>query len=308
MELYELKYLLTVAEEKNISKAAEKLFIAQPSLSQIINRIESRVKHKLFIRSSSGLKLTSEGEKFIQLAEQMLELKTELDLELRDIASSEFGRISVGIPAFWGAYIMPPVLTEFHRKYKNVEVVMNEATSSLLETMIIKEDIDVAIMTLPIFFDDEIQYTELFDEEILVAVSPENELSKKGVSLDGEKHQILDPQLLRDQPFLSFPLGGRLRDTSNEFFKEYDFDPKIVAHVMNIGTAKRLVACNLGVAFLPETAEKLYNTPPNPVYFSLGEGVLSKWTVVVAYKNRKYLSSLTENFVKTVENLFASNK
>lgn len=308
MELYELKYLLTVAEEKNISKAAEKLYIAQPSLSQIISRIETRIKHKIFIRSTAGLKLTREGKKFINLAEKMVALKNDLEMEMQDISSSEYGRISVGIPTFWGSYILPQASTEFHRKHKNVEIVINEATSSLLEAMILKEEVDVAIMTLPILFKDEIQYIELFDEEILLAVSTENKLSQKGIPVKDEKHQLLDPELLRDQPFINFPKGGRLRDLNEEFFKRYDMDPKIVAHVVNIGTAKRFVACNLGVAFLPEITETLYHTPPNPVYFSLGPDIVRKWTVVVAFKNKQHLSKLTKDFIETVENVFGRKK
>lgn len=307
MNLNELRYILTVEEEKKISKAAEKLFIAQPSLSQIIKKNEAKIGYKLFIRRPSGIKLTREGKEFIKFAKKMIELKSELDLELRDISSSVCGQFKVGIPAFWGSYIMPRVLTDFQKQYKNIEIVIKEQTSSCLEAMILKEEIDVAIMTLPISFENEILCSELFKEEVLVAVSPENELSRAGVKTEGKRFQTLDPQLLKDQKFLIFPAGGRLKDISDIFFSKYEINPKIAAQVMTIETVQKLVAGNLGVAFLPSTTALLYDTSPKPVYFSLGEGTLPEWTVVVASKRRKSPNNLTRDFVKTVVNEYGNN-
>ena len=96
MTTKELLYVKTVADEKNISKAAKKLFIAQPSLSQSIQRIEESVGTELFNRTSGGLTMTFAGERYYHMAVQVLKLYQDFEMEISDINNLKTGRIHLG--------------------------------------------------------------------------------------------------------------------------------------------------------------------------------------------------------------------
>jgi DNA-binding transcriptional LysR family regulator len=119
-------------------------------------------------------------------------------------------------------------LTDFHRKYSNVQIIIKNATSSNLEGMMLKDEIDLAIMTLPIF-SAEIKYSILFNEELLLAVSPENPLVKMSESLGENKYRYLDPNIIKDQTFIIFQPGTRLRDTPTFFSISYGITPNVVS-------------------------------------------------------------------------------
>ena len=103
----ELEYIKTVADEKSISSAARKLYIAQPSLSQSLQRIEENLGAKLFNRTPSGLTLTYAGERCYQMACQVLKIYSDFEAEISDINQLKTGRIVMGTTNHLGTVILP---------------------------------------------------------------------------------------------------------------------------------------------------------------------------------------------------------
>ena len=118
----ELLYIKTIAEEKSISKAARKLFIAQPSLSQSVQRIEEGLGTPLFTRTNSGLVPTYAGERYCHMATQILKMYEDFELEISDINNLRTGRIHVGITNHLGTLILARVLPEYKRICSYIEV------------------------------------------------------------------------------------------------------------------------------------------------------------------------------------------
>lgn len=106
----ELEYIKTVADEKSISSAARKLYIAQPSLSQSLQRIEENLGAKLFNRTPSGLTLTYAGERCYQMACQVLKIYSDFEAEISDINQLKTGRIVMGTTNHLGTVILPEIL------------------------------------------------------------------------------------------------------------------------------------------------------------------------------------------------------
>ena len=115
MTTRELLYVKTVADAKNISRAARKLFVAQPSLSQSLQRIEDNVGTKLFVRSPNGLKLTYAGEKYYQMACQVLKIFDDFEAEVADLNDLKAGHIYFGITNHLGSFLLPKVLPIFQK-------------------------------------------------------------------------------------------------------------------------------------------------------------------------------------------------
>lgn len=116
MTTKELLYVKIVADEHNISKAAKKLFMAQPSLSQSIQRIEESIGMPLFHRTTTGLTLTFAGERYYHMAVQVLKMYEDFQLEISDINNLKTGHIHIGITNHLGTLVLPRVLPA----YKNI--------------------------------------------------------------------------------------------------------------------------------------------------------------------------------------------
>jgi LysR family hydrogen peroxide-inducible transcriptional activator len=133
MELRQLLYAVRIAEEQSFSKAAEKLHLAQPSLSQQIAKLERELGIILFERSTNTLKLTYAGERFFESAVKILDQVEQLKKEMEDVAELKRGTLTVGSLPITGTHILPLVLPIFKKNYPGVEVKLIEEATRTLE-------------------------------------------------------------------------------------------------------------------------------------------------------------------------------
>lgn len=150
MYLKELQYLVTLADEGSISRAAERLYMAQSSLSQFLQQYEAELGAVLFVRTSKGLTPTAAGKLFIENARSMIYQYRLVRNELYDMEHLQKGRIVFGISSFRGSYILPPIMKQFYSLYPNVTVNIVEANSIALEDKILKGMLDLALVALPL--------------------------------------------------------------------------------------------------------------------------------------------------------------
>ncbi len=115
MELRQLQYVLQIAAEKNFSRAADKLHIAQPSLSQQLSKLEKELGVMLFQRNTSSVELTYAGSKFVEQAQIIIDGVELLRQEMSDISELRTGRVVVGSMPITGAHLLPHVLPVFNR-------------------------------------------------------------------------------------------------------------------------------------------------------------------------------------------------
>ena len=141
----ELEYIKTVADEKSISSAARKLYIAQPSLSQSLQRIEENLGAKLFNRTPSGLTLTYAGERCYQMACQVLKIYSDFEAEISDINQLKTGRIVMGTTNHLGTVILPEILPEFKENSPSVELEILEDNTGNLEAKLFTGAMDFAL-------------------------------------------------------------------------------------------------------------------------------------------------------------------
>ena len=149
MDLKELNYIVTVANEGSISRAAEKLFMAQSSLSQAVRLFEQDLGTPIFVRTARGVRPTSAGEAFIFHARQILQQYQEARSEASDIENLKGGTVIFGISTYRGTYLLPPVLKKFHALYPRVHVEICEMDSIDLENKILEGLLDLALIAAP---------------------------------------------------------------------------------------------------------------------------------------------------------------
>ncbi|MDF2721011.1 MAG: transcriptional regulator [Paenibacillus sp.] len=299
MEFRQLQYTIQIAAEKNFSRAAEKLHIAQPSLSQQLSKLEKELGVLLFHRNTNSVELTHAGALFVEKAQKIIDMAGEIKQEMDDISKLRKGRLIIGSMPITGAHLLPIVLPVFRERYPEIEVHLVEETSADLTALTAEGRTDLSLLSLPIM-EHALDYDVLIEEEIRLAVPPEHPLADR---LD---NRTVDLALFRDEPFIVLKKGQGLRQTAIDFCLDAGFSPTIVFESSNIETVQSLVAAGMGVAFVPAMVERGKWSATSPVYMSINSK--PSRTIVIARRRGKYVSKAAEAFISTVLELIGPSK
>ncbi len=289
MEFRQLQYAIQIAQERNFSRAAEKLHIAQPSLSQQLSKLEKELGVLLFKRSTNSVELTHAGDVFVKKAQQIVDMADQLRREMEDIADMRKGRLVVGSLPMTGAHVLPHVLPAFREAYPNIEIVLIEETTRQLEQLTASGGTDVSLLSLPLI-EPSLAYLPVIEEGICLAVPPDHPLA-----LHPDKAVAVGQ--LKDEPFVLLKKGQGFRLIAHDLCAAAGFDPRVVFESANIDTVQALVAAGMGVAFLPKMVTRSDWQGRAPVYLRL-EGNPTR-TLVIAYRKGRYLSNAAEAFIST---------
>ena len=244
MELHQLRYFLAVARTRNFSRAAEQCYVAQPSLSQQIMKLEAELEEKLFERTKREVTLTPAGEVLRAHAERVLE---EVDLArdgVRELRGLVRGRVTLGALPTVAPYFLPQRLWAFSAKFPSVEVVVHEDTTLQLAAAVLAKEIDVALVSLPVERPGLVA-EEFFDEKLLVALPTAHALVKK-------KRLTLDD--LECEAFILMKEGHCLAGQALQFCRLNGFAPRVSFRSAQIETVLAFVAKGWGISVVPEMA------------------------------------------------------
>ncbi len=291
MELRQLQYALQIAAEKNFSRAAEKLHIAQPSLSQQLSKLEKELGVLLFQRNTNSVELTHAGSAFMEKAQMILDMVGQLEREMEDISDMKRGRLNVGSLPITGSHMLPRVLPLFHSRFPGIEIHLIEDTTNVLENLTAAGRTDISLLTLPVL-DSNLSWEPLLDEEILLAVPPSHPLAERAGP--GEP-AVASIRQLREEAFIVLKRGQGFRQIALELCRSNGFEPRIVFESSNIETVQSLVAAGMGIAFVPSMIALGHGTSFRPAYLQLKERPYR--TLVAAYRKGRYISKAAEAFM-----------
>lgn len=301
MDFRDLEYLIAVAGEKNLSRAAEKLIVTQPTLSKTLSRLEKAAGAPLFTRQQYGLEPTGTGLRFLEIAEKILKTKRELDDEMHLIAQGHAGRIHLGISHTFSRGLIPKVLPLYSRDNPGVEVTIHTETSSVLERLLLEDEIDIAVV-VETERNRSIAYEALFRERLLLAVSADDPLSGKAKKRPGGEYPYLAPAELHGQRFILSQEKMRLRESADSFFRAEGIVPDIAVTTASNMTALRLASHGVGAAFLPASYAQLNLDPPLPLFFTTA-ATLADWKVDVAVRKKNRSSPLLKGFIQVLKSV-----
>lgn len=304
MDYKQYDYVLTIAEEKSFSKAAKRLFISQPSLSQYINRLEQHLGVSLFDRSTSPLGLTYEGQLFIETALKIKHLNEELQKKYDDISELKAGRLNIGLTPSKANNPLPQILPVFKKNYPNIELIITEASSSDLEDLLVKGIVDVCMMNLPII-NKSIDYEPIFNEKILLA-APADFVCEADKKRNTEEYPEIDLKLIENEQFILLKPDQRLRQIGNNIFSNAGFKPKVLLETRSIETSLMLAASGMGFCLVPESTVMFANIKHSPKYYTIGSPALT-WTLVVAYRKDIYRTKAAIAFSEIAKQVVCKN-
>ena len=256
MELWHLKYFIAVAEEGHITRAAERLGMQQPPLSQRIKAIERELDVQLFHRKARGVELTDAGRAFLNNARAVLAQLDHAFDTTRRTARGEEGRISIGIvPASPFHPLVPRAIRAFREAYPLVSVRLEERLGGELLELLRSEQIDVAFIRTPDANQEGLVINRLLEEPMRVALPSAHALARRG---DEGESPLLLKHLARETFILYGPPGIGLREVTMAACRAAGFSPRAGQEAPRIASTLSLVAVGLGISLVPASLRHLY--------------------------------------------------
>jgi DNA-binding transcriptional LysR family regulator len=252
IELRHLRYFVAVAEELHFGRAARRLHIAQPPLSQQIRRLEELLGSQLLVRTSRAVKLTSSGEALLERARRTLD-RVQGDLDwVRRVGRGETGYLRVGFIGSGMLTSLPALLREYRKRYPQVELKLQEHYTSTLIKAIIDGSVDVGFVR-DSGASPDLHIEMLLKEKFIAVISNTHRLARR------TKIQVAD---LRDEPFVFFPnsAGQTAWDRTIRLCERAGFQPKIVQVAPHWVTILSLIGSGLGVSIAPACIETIAPT------------------------------------------------
>lgn len=301
MKYSKFYYVETVAEMRNFSRAAEKLFISQPALTKSIAKLEAELGVKLFDRSVHPLELTYAGERYLAGMRNVIAMQNQLERELEEIANMKKGRLIVGIPDTRGPRWLPYILPTFLRDCPGIDIRIVEGTTGSLEYDLIREKVDIAIvMSLP-QMEADLDYEELGQEQLMLLASPKLPMFR-GLDLTQALQNryalhYLPPHRLDGQPYISHEETQGLSRSATQLFERFSLHPQKVVTLSNTSTARDLAANGLGFVITPTGSAFSSKLAKRELIFcSVTDPPMTR-TLTISYKKGKTLSPAARRFI-----------
>lgn len=301
-----LEYFLTIAEEGSLTKAASKLYVSQPSLSQYLKRLEKGLGVELFDHTASPLKLTYAGQRYFEYLTQCKRNDENILKELHDIREEKSGRIRLGVAMWRGACLLPEVYPEFHRRYPNIRLELSEGRTALFQKELLNDQLDLAIANIGSNMNYDQFTTELIrNEQILFAVPTQNSyvqtLLRKPI---GYKNglPVAPISIVHDLPLIMTKPGQNITSQLQSFFSANQLSPNVLLETSNLTTAINLVAAGMGGVFVPEEGSHICRREGRVTYFCIDAPKLS-WELAFIYRKNAYLSGISRLFINFVKEM-----
>ncbi|SHI57130.1 LysR family transcriptional regulator [Desulfosporosinus lacus] len=235
-----LKIFVTVAELKNFSRAAEELYLSQPSVSLQIRNLENELGSKLINRSPKHLELTQSGEILYSLAKQILQLYEKAKQDINELTTTVTGSLKVGASYTIGEYILPFALAEFAAQFPNVDIDASIANTVEITQAVRSNHLDLALVEGEVNHPD-LDIQALMDDEIILVVPNQHALARL---------PIVTADHLQDRVWILRESGSGTRDFSDKLIKDWNINVK-KSHIFGSSQAvKQAVIAGLGIALV----------------------------------------------------------
>ena len=307
MNFQHLKYFLMVAEELNITRAAERLYISQQSLSNHIGNLERELDVKLFTRSPK-LSLTYAGGLLVDTASQILDLHSQYLSKVGDINKQYVGALRVGISHTCGLALLPDVLPKFRLEFPQVEFSLSEGNSTQLEDELAHGRTDLIICFQPIIMEGVT--TVPLTEQRLMMVAPRtftgHLFGEQAEEVRKQFAQGADIRAFEAMPFVLIKRGNRTRSIVDQYFRRYYFKPQLILETENTVTTLAMAQAGVGVTICPEL---FLRALPAPTAGSAGVDLFpltdpsTYGRLVAGYREGRCLPNFGQRFVELTQEM-----
>ncbi|GGH78371.1 DNA-binding transcriptional LysR family regulator [Pullulanibacillus pueri] len=277
MDIRHLQYFIEVAHWKNFTKAANHLYVTQPTISKMVKNLEEELGVELFDRSGKQVELTDAGSLILKQAQSIFHSFQNMTHALDDLRNLKTGHIRIGLPPMIGSRFFPKVIGGFREHYPDVMLQLVEHGAKKIEEEVGNGTLDIGVVLLPT--EKDIFHSFSFvKENVMLVVHPEHVLS--------ERHEVYLVEL-KEEAFILFREDFALHDRIIKACLSVGFSPRIVSESSQWDLISEMVAADLGVALLPETICKSLEASKVKV-IRLSQPAIP-WHLAVVWRKDHYL-------------------
>jgi DNA-binding transcriptional LysR family regulator len=241
--LAQIEAFIEVARTRNVSRAADALFVTQPALTARLQKLEDELDAKLFARTPRGMKLTEAGEVFLPHAVKALDSLADGRRIVNSFERGGAGRLALGAAPAVSTYVLPSILKRFAVGHPRVNVSVKTGHSEEILELVLRENVDLGLVRA--LRHPDIATTPLYEDRLILVAEPRHRLASHGsIHLDA---------MAREQLVL-FDRTSSYTELTHALFRGAGVQPEGVMELDNIDAAKKMVEQGLGVALLPHTA------------------------------------------------------
>lgn len=301
--------IYTVYQEKSISKAAQKLFVSQPSLSIMIRKIEEEVGVPLFDRTSKPIRLTEAGMEYIKATEAILHIEKAFDSYINAANELMTGSLTVGGNQLLSSLVLPSYISRFVSRYPSIQLQMEDNNSLTLENMISSGQLDLVIDNHKL--DGEIFEQRLWRTEHLLLAVPAEFACNRGL----EEYQLRTEDILsgahlsperkpvaldafQGVPFVSMTKNNDTRRCSDEIMKQAGITPNTILELDRLVTLYNFIEIGTAASVVSDTLVRHIRHHDGNVVFYCLASPHARRDIYVSYKKNRYYSKAMQAFME----------
>jgi LysR family hydrogen peroxide-inducible transcriptional activator len=289
MEIHQLEYLVALAEERSFTRAAERLSIAQPSLSQQIQKLEKEIGQPLFDRLPRGVSTTEAGQKLLEHARRILAEIEDAKRQARESRGAISGALTIGAIPTVAPFLLPAVMKEFATRHPDVTLELVEDVTARLLEQVDQGKVDFAVMS-----DADPGRTLILEtigrEDLVLLLPAEHKLAKRKTISWDEIH---------DERFLVLHDMHCLSGQVMTFCRPHGVTPQIAARGAQLATLAEMISVGLGVSVVP-TMMMANDRGVGRVYRALANDPPSR-AICVIWSMFRYRTNAAREFVKLLK-------
>lgn len=246
MNTKQMEYIIAIAEEKNQSRAAEKLMISQPALSQQVRKVEKELGEALFERVNGELVLTDAGKIYVSGARSVLNVYHSAISDIQKIRTRKKKQITL----VYNNTLFPEisqVLPEFAKLHPDIYISTIYGSANIAKEYLESGMADIAVMSVSQLNSPTLSYRFLYTEEVQLALPPSHKLAKK-LKRNGVKLEMLE-----NEYFILNQVGSLIREKTDALFESQQFNPRSFCEIADTDAVRNMVVNGKGISFLPES-------------------------------------------------------
>ncbi|KAI4447073.1 HTH-type transcriptional regulator CynR [Eubacterium plexicaudatum ASF492] len=301
MDLRQITYIVKIAEEGSITKAAAQLYISQSGLNQQLLKLEKELGVPLFHRSKYELRPTQAGQIYLTYGRRMLEEKREAYARIHDIANNNTGSLRIGLTPERGTTMLLHIYDKFHAQFPHIIIEPEEIHVKKQLSMLMQDYLDIGFVTLT--EQDKLpgmQFVHIKKEPILLGIPRSHPLAVHA-NAPYKPYACIDLSLFAKDRFILMFKGSTLRGVIDPLFEEAGFAPDILFETASNRTLYTMVKQSMGCTLIPET----YALEQDSIaYFLLPQNPI--WELAIAYRSGHYLSEPAKAFIRLAKDYWTS--
>lgn len=303
MRISDIRNVIVIAEIKNFNKSSAYLHISQPALSQSVKRLEKDLGAQLFIRNRKSVSLSEAGEEFVKEGRKILQIYDRMVMSIRNDKGRN-DQIRITASSVYAKRYFPEIFKLFRSLHPEVELKMIEMQNKTRLQSLIEHEVDFAIMKsqeIP-----NIQYTRIFEEELLLVAPEELAMNKQQYIYEKDGKQFVDLIGFEDVPFLSYPEANVMNRATVDLCLEAGFIPNVIYETADPGLLANLVSCGMGVGFIAGLSKVTEREDLSLRYYHIDNPIVMR-SYMLAWNTDNQLDNARKDLIKIVEKIHATH-